>query len=154
MRLAATSAPAPVSASPPSFLSPTSRLGRSAMPCPTTYPLEASSAVRTRVTTASVAANRPAGPSTASLPVPTHSASALNASPKPPRPASTKSPLTPPASIDIESPPLRAIGDATDVGRDRASPGVKLSEPFPVSGHAPERDPLRQLVAHPRVQAP
>ena len=61
--------------------------------------------VRTRVTAAEVADRRPAAPSTPSTDVPTHSASALNASAKPsPAREPTNSPRVPAAAIAIDRP--------------------------------------------------
>ena len=96
--------PAPVSASPPSWRRPTSTLGVSDSRPPAVYDREPSSPVRSRVTAASVAFRRPAGPSTPSMDVPTHSASALNASTKPLAPSATSSPRVPAAAIFIASP--------------------------------------------------
>ena len=56
------------------------------------------------MTAASVAFRRPAGPSTPSVAVPTHSASALNASATPLAPPATSSPRVPAAAIAIDRP--------------------------------------------------
>ena len=117
-----TSIPAPVSASPPSCRSPISTLGVSDTRPPTVKPREPSSAVRTRVTPASDALNRPAAPSTSPVPAPTHSASALNASANPPvarEPIS--SPRVPAAVIAIDRP----------VSSVAAPAGARLSAPVP-----------------------
>ena len=114
--------PVPVSASPPSCRSPTSTLGVSDSRPPTVKPREPSSAVRTRVTPACEAFRRPAAPSTCSVPAPTHSASALNASANPPvvrEPIS--SPRVPTAAIAIDMPVSSAAPPS----------GVRLSAPVP-----------------------
>ena len=61
------------------------------------------------------------------MPVPTHSASALNASPKPPTTESANSPRIPPAVMAIDNPLLSAV----------PAPGVNLSAPlpYPVTPH-------------------
>ena len=100
--------PAPVSASPPSCRSPTSTRGVNDTRPPGVYAREPSSPVRKRVTAASAAFNRPAGPSAPSIDVPTHSASVLNASSKPPAPPVTSSPRVPAAAIAIDRPLSRA----------------------------------------------
>ena len=62
-------------------------------------------AVRTRVTVAAAAASRPATPSAPSTDVPTHRASALNASLNPPvDPVPMSSPRVPAAAIAIDRP--------------------------------------------------
>ena len=78
--------------------------------------------VRIRVTAASDADNRPAGPSTPSTDVPTHSASALNASVKPP-PARepTSSPRVPAAAIAIDR-PLSSAAAPSGVSRIAPAP--------------------------------
>ena len=127
------STPAPVSASPPSRRSPTSRLGWSDNPRSKREPREASRPVRKRVTVAEIAARRPSGPSTPSIPVPTHSASALNASPNPATTESANSPRMPPAARAIDSPLLSAA----------PTPGVNVRAPlpYPVTPHKVIRSP-------------
>ena len=71
------------------------------------------------MTAASVAFSRPAGPSTPSIAVPTHNASALNASSKPPAPPGTIWPRVPGAGMPID----RGTSMATPV------PGVRSSPP-------------------------
>ena len=96
--------PAPVSASPPSRRRPTSTLGVSdSRPPPSVKPREPSSAVRTRVTPASEAFSRPAAPSSRSLAAVTMSASALNASAKPPV---AREPISSPRVHVVICPPL------------------------------------------------
>ena len=82
---------------------------------------EPSSPVRNWVTAVSVAARRPDVPSTPSMLVPTHNASALNARPKPPEPPPISSPRVPPAAIAIDN-PLSRVGPP---------PGVSIIPPVP-----------------------
>lgn len=81
---------------------------------------EPSIAVRSRLTAAFVAPSLPPGPLAAFVRVPTHRASALNASSKPSS-FPTISPRPPPAAIAIDSP----------VSIGAPAPGFKASPPAP-----------------------
>ena len=82
---------------------PTSTLGVNVMRAAIVVLFEPSRTLRSRVMPALVVASLPEAPDAASVRVPTHRASALNASPKPFSPA-TSSPRRPPAAIAIDRP--------------------------------------------------
>ena len=90
-----------MSASPPSCRIPTSTLGVNAMRAAIVMLFEPSGAVRSRVTPARVATRFPDAPDAASVRVPTHRASALNARPNPLSPVMI-SPRPPLAAIAID----------------------------------------------------
>ena len=84
---------------------------------------------------------RPAAPRVSAIEVPTHSASALNASSKPP----------PPGAHDLAP---RAGGGqcARQPGVERAGLAGHLERSGAVSGHPPDREALADAVAQPRVE--
>ena len=95
------------------------------------------------MTAASVAFRRPAGPSTPSMAVPTHSASALNASCEAAR-----------APGHQLAPRPRRRHRHRQARLERLPAVRRQQQPAgPVAGHAPDRDALGRLVAQPRVQA-